>query len=258
MKYVTLGIAAIALFAPQLVSADVNYTTRYLEPGQTISRIPETRVFIKPGARLTEEWRFHSGNYLREQYLTLFPEKKQIVMDMMLRIYKVEPFDARGLGYSNTANVSVKKLNEENVLGFQAQHYQIDIKFDYQDASPDADRVVRREIWVVPSTTLKAYPPDVTSEMVGEKALGDKDALNKSLQGLVVRTRVSVPVKNNSQEYKIVYSEEITSLNTRKLDDSYFEIPAGYKQVSADEYSKAQMLLVERWILSDKKISDTK
>jgi hypothetical protein len=105
MSRIAFALAATVLAAPQFVLADVNYTQRYVEPGQALSRIPETRVLFKPGAKLTEEWRFYGTNYIREHRLTLFAEKKEIVMDTVLKIYKVVPLNTPGKGDGDTAAV---------------------------------------------------------------------------------------------------------------------------------------------------------
>ncbi len=246
MIRITLALVAALFIVPQLVSADVNYTQRYLSPEQAISRTPESRVFFKSNARLVEDWRYYGTNYMREQRLTLFAEKKEIVMDTVLKIYKVVPLDIPVKPDGDKATVTVKDLGEETVLGFKARHYLVDIHYDYKNASADADREIRQELWIVPSTTLKAYPTVVLPIDLDAIILGDKEAYIQAMQGLHIRERVFVPSKGNPQQYREVYSTEVSSLSTKQLDDAYFKIPDGYKEVTADEYRKAQNVLSEQ------------
>lgn len=243
MRYTILLAGLVLVGTTKLASADVNYTLRYMEPNDVLSKYPETRILVKPGLRLEEHWMWHGTGYIKENTLTLFTQKQIVMMDANLKIYKILPFDQAA--QDDKATVFVKNLGEEKILGFTPRHYQVDWKYDIPNAPPDADLNIRVDTWVVPSVGLKAYPTD-SAPLDRQTITGDVDALEQSRNGLVVRLKASRPRKNAPTVYDEVYTEEISSLSRASIDDALFSIPDGYKQVSVEEYAQQQHIWAEK------------
>jgi len=106
---------------------------------------------------------------------------------------------------------------------------------------------MKMEVWSAPIKTLvcperfsetgtepgKATPAsggcDVTYEMHG-----DMTKLRGMFEGMIVRMKYY-------QGDKVVFTQDLREYSTAKLDDSLFTVPDDYKEVSSDEYNKAQM-----------------
>lgn len=214
---------------------DVIYSSRYLEPGEKLSRNPESRTFASNDARLEEVWNgSFAGSHAvqrREIRLTQFAQKRVVVMDADLKIYKVEPFAEQ----NSTSTTSISDLGEDPILGFKTRHFRMESRYYVRtvgqktEGQKGVEMVSRSDVWVAPAATVEGFP---TNFHLLESSPADREMWKTIQSGLTVRQIVSNPNQTDPQKYDEIYSREITSLTRCELDPTVFEIPGDYKEVS--------------------------
>jgi hypothetical protein len=198
--------------------------------------------------------------------LTLCDKKQEITLDPELKIYMVAPLggetdppksqatatpDRAATGAkSGTGRVistaSVEDLGEEMVADTKARHYRLTSHIQTSGCVGDSDITSKSEIWVAdlrepsdcdltsfdPAQAYSRVKPDCN---VTFEQRGDKDAYAKVYNGLILRHKIF------GEDGKPMMTQEVTSLSRAKLEDhALFSVPEGFRQVSADEFQKAQ------------------
>ena len=145
------------------------------------------------------------------------------------------------------STVTLEDLGEETVAETPARHWMITIKNEKSGCAGAGTDTSKMEIWAAnfdepvfcpqsnganPVRDLQnALKPNckITYESKGD----GQEAFGKIFRGLILRMRMIDPKTN-----KPSMSQEVTMLTRAKQEDSLFEIPAGYREVKAEEFQK--------------------
>ena len=199
--------------------------------------------------------------------LTLCDKKQEITLDPQLKLYTVAPLGqsqnqtkdqaTASAGTAGTATqqstgkiistYSVQDLGEETVADIKTRHYRINNRIQSSGCAGDLDFTSKMEIWVAdlrePSDCeLTSYDPTQAYSRgkndcrITVEQRGDAATFTRVFSGLIMRYRMYDETGN-----KLVMTQEVTSLSRARLeDDALFTVPAGFKQVSTEEFQKAQ------------------
>lgn len=142
-----------------------------------------------------------------------------------------------------TTTLTIKDLGREKVGQFDTEHYVITMQIESSGCAGSANNEIKSEIWVAPKAHTFYCPemckPEHVAENDGCKVTyvmkGDLTRFAAIQQGLVVK-RVCV-LDGGSKMTMLVtaYEDNVT------LDESTFNVPAGYNKVSPEEFESAVM-----------------
>jgi hypothetical protein len=237
--------------------ADINYTsqTTFSMPGAE-SKTTMTRA-VKPNFE-RYEMVSEVGAYKQESVMIRECEKKQTIkLDSQLKIYAVVPDKDPGAaavksnkpGDKTSAPATgkmvmtydVKDLGAEDVAGFKARHYMVEIKSQRSGCAGDLAADQKYEIWSSeirePVACPNAPVPSLSEAMSHDGCKievvqqGDFKLYGEIGKGLTLRQKIY-------NEGKVFMTTEVTSLSQAKLSDELFSIPAGYKKVSEEDFDK--------------------
>lgn len=241
-----LPLLALTLLLCGTSHADLIATYRFVPEGKKIAHSPETRVVASEHALLRESWsgtEFKDGtHYSKVLTLTQYDQKREVVMDTALKIYKVEPIIGPSAGnLAPRQNLKVTKIGEEDALDFKADHYTIDFLTDVNRLFPKTG-FVRQNLWIVPASKMPGLPKktQTTYQFNSADVTEGKELLGEIGSGLTIKMQLTFFVPNAKTAAKVFYGEELSSVTRCELDPSVFEIPGDYKEVSAAEFASLQ------------------
>jgi len=265
-----------ALFAVP-VQADIKYTQVTSMPmgsGQgdkeAMQPLSTITTYVRQGEQRTDTTQQMGPAKLSETILNFCEKKKSVRMDPALKIYTT---GSAGTGSdagdsatqtgkdpeakeTNTAKkgtgklistISLQDLGVETVAGYKARHYMITNRLQTSGCAGNSDFTTKQEIWMadVPMPEFSCGPSLVTTEVPGQASRedcvttyeqkGDVQVYSNALKGIVVKMKM-YDAKTN----KVTMAQETTMVSLAKLEDGDFAIPAGFRQVSGEEYEKAR------------------
>lgn len=137
---------------------------------------------------------------------------------------------------------SVKDLGSEDVAGFKARHYVVEMEMTSSGCAGNGTTNHKYEYWVTDIRQPNPCQSDATFNSVSEAMSrrdckievvqqGDVQAYNEMNKGLVVK---QIIYSNG----KPMMTMTTTSLSQAKLGDELFTVPADYKKVTSEEFDK--------------------
>ncbi|HEX5324233.1 MAG TPA: hypothetical protein VFW40_10635, partial [Capsulimonadaceae bacterium] len=192
-------------------------------------------------------------------------DKHQIVeMDPDLKIYAVRSMDAMydmntastPMGPQNNkshqdagsgtgkviSTYTMQDMGTDKILDLDTHHYMMTLHTQMSGCAGNGDADTKMEMWVAPGKGGLDCPEryaaarDVTTESgckISVEQHGDLDKLADIYRGIVVRQKIY----NGDQ---VIMTMDTREYSTAALDAALFDIPADYKQVSHDDFQKAQ------------------
>lgn len=253
------------LFASAMASsarADIKYTqeTRMNEEQNAAPTSVTTRM-VSPDAERTDIKSNYGKTQFNQSTIVLCKDRQEYQVDDGLKIYTVKSLDdktkpggqkpEKGSDKEReqkdgkiVATYTVKYLGEEMVANFKTRHYMITTDMQMTGCIGDGRIESKVEVWVSDIQDASACAPkyDASSayaamaqgdcKMTFEQK-GDAEAYAKVYTGIVLRQKMYMGDK-------VLMTTEVTSLSQAKLDNTPFAIPAGYKQVTAEEFQTQQ------------------
>lgn len=265
MKFKTTPYAMLLLACALIASAhaDIKYTqttTMGDGSGQTASFEIRESHFVAPGKECNET-EMNMGNFKsKEALITLCASKQIIHIDDALKIDAItdtsyntpampsmggnyrEPKEKPGTG-KIALNVKITDLQPEKIADWDTRHYMVEMHTVSSGCIGDSTSDIKMEVWVADIKDAHGCHEDVDyGSILGRReggqckityeTTGDLTEFSQIWAGLIMRQKMY------DADGKLMMTREVTSLSQAKLDDGVFEIPAGYTQVSIDDYNK--------------------
>jgi len=253
--------------------ADLKYTTvigmggaEGKAGGQGATGISITTA-IKQGAQRTETITNMGPVKMNQIELTFCDNRKRIRLEPSLKIYTTGSMDGSGDGAGDNAGApavganageakeqagtgkiittaTVQDLGEETIATFKTRHYMLNNRLQTSGCAGNSDTTMKMEVWVADirepnackggsENPIEATRPSTSGCKITFETHGDTAAHAKAFDGLIMRMKMY-----NGDKATTV--REITMLSQAKLEDDLFTVPADYKEVSAEEFQKAQ------------------
>lgn len=225
---------------------------------------------VKEGAQRKES-KMEMGPFsINDVTLTLCEKKQLIQIDEGLKIYTISPLTGNESGFVNpmagmkmpgmpgpkpgapaegkiVSTVTAEDLGEETVADTPAHHWKITIQNEKSGCAGKGTDTTKMEVWVANFDEPVFCPDSGGSNPVRDlqnamnpnckitfESKGDgNEAVTKIFRGLVLRMKILDPKTN-----KPTMTQEVTQLTRAKQDDALFEVPAGFREVKADEYQR--------------------
>ena len=280
-RFVMCGATGVLLMTAPAVRADIKYTQvmRMAEDAGNKNQQPlnSTTKYVRQGAERMETTMQMGPVKMQNISIRLCEKKQTIKIEPRLKIYTIaEDAPAKPAGATTAADkpteaktnksgtgkmiitTNVQDLGEEEIAGFKTRHYMLTMRMQSSGCAGDSDNTMKMEIWT--ADIRDAVPCEQTGvdykSMLGTSAKptcqidfeqkGDVAAVTKAYTGLVMRMKMY-----NGDKVSMI--QEVSMLSQAKLTDDPFTIPAGYKQVSEEEFQKAQSQAMMQAIMEQAK-----
>jgi len=196
---------------------------------------------------------------VNQSTIRLCAKNQEIQFDPDLKIYIIKPLneaakpaaakpEARSKKEKKTGkivtNYIVKDLGEEMIAQYKTRHYMVTTELIFSGCVGENTMESKVEIWV--SEIQDVNPCTPTADPAAGYALmaqgdcklsfeqkGDVAAYTKAYSGIVLRQKVYM-------DDKVLMTQQITSLSQAKLSEDLFKVPAGYKQVTPEQFQIEQ------------------
>lgn len=274
LSRIVVCAVTIAAFAPLSADADVQYKMDvHIEKINAPIKPRITLTNSVKGLRKRTEFQIEAGPVRRRLITLTLPDKKQMIrINPDKKIYTVLPFDpdsdelasvlnmiakqkedgtsdAKPDSGSETKNASVtrtytvQKLGEEKVKNYTTQHYKQTVQTEMSGFQNDRNRTTRMEIW----TTSVPTGLDTVERLEKERVMTDTQEristyrnqgdikMAQEIRGYIP-ARIVVYGEGDSKTAQI----ELASLSEKTLDDTLFDVPADYQEVSPEEFREDQ------------------
>jgi hypothetical protein len=253
-----LAVGAVLCGLGGAARADINYTSQTTISMGTMESKSTMMRAVKPGFERYETTA-QSGAMKTESITIRQCEKNQTIeLDSQLKIYAIAPESNKtattGSGSKTSGDkanaattgkmvitYAVKDLGIEEVLGFKARHFMVDIETQSSGCAGNGTTKQKYEIWSSeirePVACPNAPVPSISEAMsrgnckIEVVQQGDFKQYGEIGKGLTLRQKIY-------NEGKVFMTTEVTSLSQAKLGDDLFTIPGGYQQVSDEEFNK--------------------
>jgi hypothetical protein len=290
MKYKSTFLAVVlvmcALFA--VAHADVKYTiaTKYTFTKSSYGPAgssEETNTNFVTAEKSRRELVQNYGIYTSKEILIFRCDLHQeFRLDDSLRIYTVSklvpalstrasPSELKEdiPEMTTITNYAIKKLGSEKINGFDTQGYEVITTTHYSGDFGNREGKSTMKWWLADvqgwqsCNEIDSPLPASFTHVVNfhgterrrytEKNTGDVEEMNK------LRTKFPVRIEGTSEHFSKASNEgtidqNVTSyLPNEKFDSSLFEVPAGYREVSPEEYDKLRSAAERKAIQDSKK-----
>ncbi len=280
MTFKSTFVSALVLICALgfVAHADLEYTlvTTYSSakkapnPKQTPSSYKETDTYYVTNNK--SRWEHESGNQTytaKEISITRCDLNQRFHVDNALKIYTVSALDAKGKISQPTekelkenlptgkieTHYSLQEIGAEKIKGIDTKIYQLKITGKYSGIVAGHGSDYNGKIWVaglqrnvscdLPDAMPKSYTQIEALSTCKRKMIyentRDVDAMNQLSSKL--------PLRGIGTAEGQTVSGEVTSISQDKLNDSIFDIPAGYRKVSSDEYENLRSDAEDKAIL---------
>jgi len=294
MKFKGTFVATLFLIGMlfSVAHADVKYTivTKFsftksstessTEADQTI----DTKIyFVKSNKTRREDITDYAIAPSKEVFILRCDLKKQFRIDDALKIYTVSDWAPSGFNspaseselredipeMKTVIHYSIQKLAPEKMNGFDTECYQVTETDKYSGDSGNRESTNKMKIWVAnvqgwqPCDQEKIALPASFTHVVTfpegrrrfiEEYTGDVDIMNKISNELSVRTESIIDSGENASNDSTADQNLILYSPNEKFDNSLFEIPAGYREVTSEEYKKLRSEAEVKAIRESKKL----
>jgi hypothetical protein len=153
------------------------------------------------------------------------------------------PAGGKAAGPSEVS-VSVKKLPAQTVRGMLAPHWRVDMQMKMNTPRGSQNMKIGTEVWnsktpypmnsVSGGAALKNLPASLGSIFGGKvKVKGDVKSLGSAYATVPLRMKIFM----NDKQFGVT---ETSNISTKNLPASLFAVPAGYRKVTAAQWSQRQ------------------
>jgi hypothetical protein len=268
MMYKSTFIVAVLLMCVSFgaAHADVKYTvvTNYTSLGKSAagSKTPhssETITYFITANKKRMEYERKNLIYTSDDVrITRCDLNQRFRIDNALKIYTVSALNAKGIISAPTekeltedlpsgkvdTHISLQKVGSEKVNGIETTVYHVQMHTQYSGVLTIHESDYDGKMWIADvqgdmtcdsPKPLRASYTQIEDLSTGKRRVtyeitGDIDEMN------AISSKLPMRQEGITGDSKI--SENITGLSTAELDDSLFEVPAGYRKVSSEEYEK--------------------
>jgi hypothetical protein len=242
----------LALLSSTAVAAhaDLSYT-------QTTSS-PFGSMMPGGGAMKTKTWvkgttsRIETGGFSGQAIMITRDAGKSIThIDPATKTYTIltNPTNPTGIKFPfgpSEMTVTVKKLGTEKVRGVNAPHWRIDMLTKVKTQNGTRPMKMSTDIWN--SNIVNSAQNTSTEKMPAmmKAMFGANLKMNGDLKGMQAAYR-TVPLRMTmSMNGNTMSTTETTNISTKPVPASFFSVPAGYKKISAAEWSKRQQAAMRK------------
>lgn len=145
------------------------------------------------------------------------------------------------------STITMEDLGEETIAETPTRHWMVTLKNEKSGCAGNGTDTSKMEVWAANFNEPVICPQSSGSNPVRDlqnalkpnckitfESKGDgQEAFHKIFRGLVMRMKMLDPKTN-----KPSMTQEVTMLTRARQDDNLFAIPAGYREVKAEEFQK--------------------